>query len=193
MIGKIYTTDPRLIKFIDCPPTKARIISFEGCDLKIREGSNTISEISFCDLSLNQSDSLPGSDGPGTCGGFVKKSIVIPTNSNFILTAPEIAGDNGEVQFIIIKVKYPTSIPASERYITFEYKGWVGPIENMMILSGRAYTNGWDMTDYSSNIPAPPFSPSIQPTPASPDINFGGILLSNPLLENVQVEIMLFN
>jgi hypothetical protein len=190
MIGNINSTDPRYIKYLNCSPTKQRIVSFQGCDLTIREGSSTVSSISLCDLSLNKADAFPGFDG---CGGFIKKSIVIPPNGNKTITAPEIVGSNGQVQMLIFKVKYPGSIVGADRYITFEYKGWIGPIETLMILSGRALNNGWDMTPYSSNISQNNFSPAIQPTPTSPDISFGGFLLSNPQIAAVQVEIMIFN
>ena len=94
---------------------------------------------------------------------------------------------------LIFKVKYPISLRGADRYITFEYKGWIGPIETLMVLSGRALYNGWDMTQYSTNNPSPSFYPTIQPTPTSPEIPFGGFLLSNPNTVDVQVEIMIFN
>ena len=190
MIGNINNTDPRYIKYLECSPTKQRIVSFQGCDLTIREGSNTTASISLCDLSLNKADAFSGFDG---CGGFIKKSIVLPGNGNKTITAPEIVGGSGQVQMLIFKVKYPISLRGADRYITFEYKGWIGPIETLMVLSGRALYNGWDMTQYSTNNSSPPFSPQIQPTPTSPDISFGGFLLSNPNEADVQVEIMIFN
>lgn len=190
MIGNINSTDQRYIKYLECSPTKPRIVSFQGCDLEIREGSNIVSSISLCDLSMNKSDSFQGFDG---CGGFIKKSIVLPPNGSKTVTSPEIVGSNGQVQMIIFKVKYPKNITISDRFITFEYKGWIGPIETIMVLSGRAINNGWDMTNYSGNITSPQFSPAIQPAPSSTDPSFGGFLLSNPSSSSVQVEIMIFN
>jgi len=190
MIGSINSTDQRYIKYLNCSPTKQRVVSFQGCELTLSEGSSVLSSVSLCDLSLNKADAFPGFDG---CGGFIKKSIVLAANGNQIITAPEIVGSTGQVQMIIFKVKYPSSLVGADRYITFEYNGWVGPIETLMVLSGRALYNGWDMTNYSGNNPVPPFSPSIQPTPASPSISFGGFLLSNPNIAAVQVEIMIFN
>ena len=184
MIGTIYTTDPAEIKFLQCDPAKPRILSFDGCNLKISEGTKTLETIPLCSLNIPQE----------SCGGSIKKSITIQPNSNYTLVSPEIADNSGFVQMILVKIKYLYGTEPGDMWIQFEYKGWQGIINNFMILTGRTPGNGWDMNDISGIIPASPFDPHGNPDPGSPDLSFGGILFTNPSLVNpVQLDILIFN
>lgn len=194
MIKPVYTTNPVYIKYLDCNPAVYRRVSFQSCNLDIKEGSNVLSLTSFCDFKL---ESL-GSSDLGGCGGSAKRFVTIAPQSNYTLTAPEVGQEQGEVQMIVVKVKYQKDHDPKDRYLTWEYKGNVYPINSLMVLTGRTEPGipwqGWDLSYYSNNPPAPGFSPSIFPPVASPDFNFGGIMFSNPNeTHEVEMEIFIFN
>jgi hypothetical protein len=193
MIKTVYTTDTQYIKYLDCNPGVYRRVVFQSCNLDIREGSNVLSSVSLCDFKL---ESL-GSGDLGGCGGSAKKNIIIAGGSNYILTAPEVGQAQGEVQMIVVKVKYKKEQTEEDRYLTWEYKGNVYPINSLMILTGRTKPDvpwqGWDLSYYSNNPPNPPFSPTIYPPISSPDNTFGGIMFTNPSTYDVDLEIFIFN
>ena len=194
MIKPVYTTNPVHIKYLDCNPAVYRRISFQSCNLDIKEGSNILSTISLCDFKL---ESL-GSSELGGCGGSLKRSITIGPSGMYTLTAPEIGQAQGEVQMIVIKVKYEKNHPSEERYMNWEYKGGVYPIHTLMVLTGRTEPeipwHGWDLSYYSENPPTPHFSPQPYPPITSPDLTFGGILFSNPSDSyKTELEIFVFN
>lgn len=189
----IYSTNPEYIKYLDCNPSVFRRVMFDTCNIDIKEGSNVISKISLCDTRI---ESL-GSSELGGCGGSLNKKILLKKQSNYILTAPEIGQAQGEVQMIVIKVKYQKEQSVSDRYLTWEYKGNVYPINTLMVLSGRTKADvpwqGWDLSYYSNTPTSPDFSPQIFPPITSPDSSFGGILFNNPGLYDVDLEILIFN
>jgi hypothetical protein len=193
MIKPVYTTDPQYIKYLDCNPGVYRRVVFQSCNLDIREGSNVLSSVSLCDFKL---ESL-GSGDLGGCGGSSKKNITLAGGANYTLTAPEVGQAQGEVQMIVVKVKYKKEQAEEDRYLTWEYKGNVYPINSLMILTGRTKPDvpwqGWDLSYYSNNPPAPPFSPTIYPPISSPDNTFGGIMFTNPSTYDVDLEIFIFN
>jgi len=162
--------------------------------LDVREGSNILSSVSLCDFKL---ESL-GSSELGGCGGSLKRSITLSPSSTYTLTAPEIGQAQGEVQMIVVKVKYQKDHPDEERYLNWEYKGSVYPIKNLMILTGRTEPDipwqGWDLSYYSNNPPNPSFSPQPYPPITSPSLSFGGIMFSNPSDKyKTELEIFVFN
>lgn len=187
MIKPVYTTNTSYIKYLDCNPGVYRRAFFQSCNLDIKEGSNVLSTISLCDFKLEALE----------CGGSLKKNIIIKGNKNYTLTAPEIGQQQGEVQMIVVKVKYDKKQDPEDRYITWEYKGNVYPLNTLMILTGRTKSEepwqGWDLSYYSNNPPSPSFSPQIYPPVSSPDPTLGGILFSNPSNYEVQLEIFIFN
>ena len=194
MINKVYTTDSRNIKYLECNPAVYRKAYFQSCNLDIREGSNILSTISLCDFKL---ESL-GSSELGGCGGSLKRSITIAPSGMYTLTAPEVGQAQGEVQMIVIKVKYEKNHPSEERYMNWEYKGGVYPIHTLMVLTGRTDPEtswqGWDLSYYSENPPVPNFSPQPYPPISSPSLTFGGILFSNPSpTYKTELEIFVFN
>jgi len=194
MIKPVYTTNPVHIKYLDCNPAVYRRISFQSCNLDIKEGSNVLSTISLCDFKL---ESL-GSSELGGCGGSLKKNITLNASSTYILTASEIGQAQGEVQMIVVKAKYQKNHPEEDRLVYWEYKGNTYPIHNLMILTGRTQAEtpwqGWDLGYYSNTPPSPVFSPHTYPPIASPDLSFGGIMFSNPSnTYNTELEIFVFN
>jgi hypothetical protein len=194
MIKKVYTTDPKYIKYLDCNPGVFRRVSFQSCNLNITEGSNVLSSVSFCDFKL---ESL-GSSEMGGCGGSLKKSVILPALESYTLTAPEIGQAQGEVQMIVVKVKYLKDHPVEERYLNWEYKGEIYPIKDLMILTGRTKPDvpwyGWDLSYYSNTPTSPEFNPPVYPPVTSPDLLFGGIMFSNPSEEyNTELEIFILN
>jgi hypothetical protein len=194
MIEKVYTTNPIHIKNLECNPSSYKKVYFQSCNLDIKQGSNIISSISLCDFKL---ESL-GSSELGGCGGSLKKSVTLSPVSNYILTSPEIGQAQGEVQMIVVKVKYQKNHPEKERFLTWEYKGQIYPIKNLMVLTGRTKSEipwqGWDLSYYSNNSPINSFSPSIYPNVSSPDSSFGGIMFSNTSdTYSTDLEIFIFN
>jgi hypothetical protein len=194
MIKTVYTTDPAYVKYLDCNPGIYRRVAFQSCNLDIKQGSSVLSTISLCDFKL---ESL-GSGDLGGCGGSLKRSVTLRASSNYILTAPEVGQEQGEVQLIVIKVKYDSKIDPADRYLTWEYKGSVYPISSMMVLTGRTEPaiswHGWDLSYYSNNPPSPDFSPQIFPPVSSPDLTFGGIMFTNPNQSyDTELEIFVFN
>lgn len=194
MIKPVYTTNQNNIKYLDCNPGVYRKAFFQSCNLDIKEGSNVLSTISLCDFKL---ESL-GSSELGGCGGSLKKTVTINPLGMYTLTSPEIGQAQGEVQMIVIKVKYEKNHPSEERYMNWEYKGGVYPVNSLMVLTGRTEPEipwqGWDLSYYSNNQPNPQFSPHPYPPITSPSLNFGGILFSNPSPKyKTELEIFVFN
>lgn len=194
MIKTVYTTNQDYIKFLDCNPASYRKVYFQSCNLDVREGSSILSTVSLCDFKL---ESL-GSSELGGCGGSLKRSITLLSSSTYTLTAPEIGQAQGEVQMIVVKVKYQKEHPDEERYLNWEYKGSIYPIKNLMILTGRTEPDvpwqGWDLSYYSNNPPNPSFSPQPYPPITSPSLSFGGIMFSNPSDKyKTELEIFVFN
>ena len=194
MIGKVYTTDQRYIEHLDCNPAVYRRVYFQSCNLDIKQGSSILSSVSLCDFKL---ESL-GSSELGGCGGSLKRSVTLSPSSNYTLTAPEIGQAQGEVQMIVVKVRYQKEHPEEERFLTWEYKGQTYPIRSLMVLTGRTEAEipwqGWDLSYYSNNPPTPDFSPAPYPVISSPNLSFGGIMFSNPSeTYNTELEIFIFN
>lgn len=193
-MGNIYRTDPLYIKYLDCKPKVDKKLFFQTCNIGIKEGASLLTSISLCDTQL---ESL-GNSELGGCGGSLKRSVTINPSSNYILTASEVGQEQGEVQMIVVKVKYEKEHPLPERYLTWEYKGSVYPINTLMVLSGRTQNNtawhGWDLSSYTNDSSSPQFTPSPYPQITSPDLSFGGIMFSNPSSKyNTELEIFIFN
>ena len=194
MIKPIYTTNPVYIKYLDCNPAVYRKVSFQSCNLDIKEGTNVLSVTSLCDFKL---ESL-GSSELGGCGGSLKKNVTLNASGTYTLTASEIGQAQGEVQMIVAKVTYQKNHPVEDQLVYWEYKGNVYPLNSLMILTGRTQAEipwqGWDLGYYSNNPPNPTFSPEIFPQISSPDLTFGGIMFSNPDdTYNIELEIFVFN
>jgi len=194
MIKPVYTTDQKYVKYLDCNPGVYRRVYFQSCNLDIKEGANILSSVSLCDFKL---ESL-GSSELGGCGGSLKRSATLSSLGTYTLTAPEVGQAQGEVQMIVVKVKYQNAHPEEERYLNWEYKGNVYPLHTLMVLTGRTEPEipwqGWDLSYYSNNPPSPDFSPQPYPVIASPNLSFGGILFSNPSdTYSIELEIFVFN
>lgn len=189
MIGKVYPTNS-LIKGLDCNPATSRKVMFQACNLDLKEGSKVLVQVPLCDFKV---EGL----GEAGCGGSLKRALTVKANSSQIITAPEIGQAQGEVQMITIKVKYQTAHPATERYLTWEYKGSVYPLGNLMILTGRTLGSqpwqGWDLSNYTENPTSPAYSPALHPIVTSPDMSFGGIMITNPNIYDVDIEILILN
>jgi hypothetical protein len=193
-MGTIYRTDPKYIKYLDCNPSVDRRIFFQTCNLGIKEGAKILQTSSLCDFTL---ESL-GNSEMGGCGGTLKRGAKISPSSNYVLTATEIGQEQGEVQMIVVKVKYEKSHPVEERYMNWEYKGNVYPINTLMVLTGRTKPDtpwqGWDLSNYTNNPIPMDISPNIYPQIGSPDLSFGGIMFTNPSDKyTTELEIFIFN
>ena len=189
----IYSTNPEYVKYLDCNPAVYRKVYFQSCNLDIKEGVNILSQTSLCDFKL---EGLNSSE-LGGCGGSSIKKRVLKASENYILTATEIGQAQGEVQMIVVKVKYSKDEDVTKRLITWEYKGQVYPLGTLMILTGRTQSEipwqGWDLSYYGNTPASPVFSPNIFPVITSPDLSFGGIMFNNPGKYEVDLEIFIFN
>lgn len=189
MTGKVYPTNS-LIKGLDCNAPAGRKVTFQSCNLDIKEGSKILIQVPLCDFKLE-------GIGEAGCGGSLKRALTIKANSSQIITAPEIGQAQGEVQMITIKVKYQTAHPEADRYLTWEYKGSIYPIGTLMILTGRTLGDqpwqGWDLSNYTETLPSPAYSPQLNPVITSPDMSFGGIMITNPNIYDVDIEILILN
>jgi hypothetical protein len=183
----INTTDPRYIKALDCNPTRQKKIIFEGSSLKIISGAQVLDSVDLSGFSHFASE----------FGGSMKKRVFIQPDLNYYLYAGNIGQDQGEVSFIIMKVKYDSSLPEEEKYITWEYEGYVFPVKNLLVLSGRTLDDikyhGWDLEAYDDTVTSPVFSPNLNPNLTPQDLTFGGILIYNRTGKEVEVEILVMN
>jgi hypothetical protein len=150
------------------PPLVCDAIQFEGslfqrCNLQVVKGTTIIREFSFCDtdIILNNFSSFNG--------------CVYP-NSSLVLSAEGI--DN--VDFILIKATYPSTLPVASRFINVIYQGNYLPIANLMILTGNSnyIFGGWDLDPNGSDIESPYFEQ-------------GGMLLYNPHSVRVNIEVII--
>lgn len=189
MIGKVYPTNS-LIKGLDCNPATSRKVVFQGCNLDLKEGSKVLMQVPLCDFKV---EGL----GEAGCGGSLKRALTLRANTSHVITAPEIGQAQGEVQMITIKVKYQNTHPVDKRYLTWEYKGSVYPIGTLMVLTGRTLSDqpwqGWDLSNYTGTPSSPAYSPQLNPIVTAPDMNFGGIMISNPNIYDVDIEILILN
>jgi hypothetical protein len=183
----INTTDPRYIKGIDCNPTKQKKIIFEGSSLKIISGSQVLDSVDLSGFSHFASE----------FGGSMKKRVFIPSLQNYYLYAGNIGQDQGEVSLIVMKVRYDSSLAEEEKYITWEYEGYVFPVKNLLFLSGRTLDiikhHGWDLEAYDDTATSPVFTPTLNPVLTEQDLTFGGILIYNRTGKEVEVEILVMN
>jgi hypothetical protein len=174
-----------MIKFLDCNPYKKKKISLVGCDLIVSEGANELEKVNLCDVNYPFLE----------CGGWSKKKYTIPSKKSKQIFAGNTAQLQGEIAFIAIRVYYNKS-ETSTKVINFEYKSNIYPIYNLMILSGitkplESY-KGWDMEPYASSSLNPSFQ-GIQNQLEGFGLSFGGMLISNPLDTDVQIEVFTAN
>jgi hypothetical protein len=181
----VLSTDPRFIKYVDCNPEKQKKIVFEGSFLKIIMGSQVLDTVDlsnfFHPASIN--------------GGSFKKRIYIQSGGSYTLYGGNIAQDQGEVSMVIVRVKYDSTLPDTEKMIHWEYEGNLFPCKNLLFLTGKTKDHekhhGWDLEPYTPE--ASTFSPVLSPQPTSPDLSLGGIVLKNTTLKEVEVEILVMN
>jgi hypothetical protein len=150
------------------PPLICNTIQFEGaifqrCNLQIVSGTKIIREISFCDtdIELNNYTSFSG---------------CIYGNSSLIISSDGL----NNVDFVMIKATYPSSLPISNRFINILYNGSYLPMSNLTILTGNSnyIFGGWDLDPNGSDIESPYFEQ-------------GGMLLYNPHSVRVNVEVII--
>jgi len=150
------------------PPLVCNTIEFEGaifqrCNLQVVRGTTVIREMSLCDTDI-------------ILNNFSSFSGCVYSNSSLIL--------NGEglnnIDFVMIKVTYPTTLPISSRFINIIYNGNYLPISNFILLTGNSnyIFGGWDLDPNGSDIESPYFEQ-------------GGMLLYNPHSVRVNVEVVL--
>lgn len=150
------------------PPLVCNTIEFEGaifqrCNLQVVRGTTVIREMSLCDTDI-------------ILNNFSNFSGCVYPNSSLIL--------NGEglnnIDFVMIKVTYPTTLPVSNRFINIIYNGSYLPISNFILLTGNSnyIFGGWDLDPNGSDIESPYFEQ-------------GGMLLYNPHSVRVNVEVVI--
>jgi hypothetical protein len=164
-------TFANLSKGYTCDANKQMKIVFEGSFIKVIRGSETLYSLDMSGFGQFGSD----------FGGSFKKSYYIPAGGNYMLYGGNVAQAQGEVSMIVIRARYDSSIPAENQYITIDYKGEIFPCRNLMFLTGATKDDipwaGWDLDE----------------TVASPDLDLGGMLISNPTSGEVEIQILVMN
>jgi hypothetical protein len=183
----IKSTDSRYIKYVDCNPDKQKKLVFEGSSLKVIQGSQVLDAVDFSGFFH------PASENGGS---FVKRFYLSP-NAIYTLYGGNIAQDQGEVSMVIIRVNYSKKLTDQDKLITLEYNGTIFPCKNIHFVTGKTLDHikhhGWDLEPWTDSQSSPEFSPIISPMPTEPDFGFGGILISNPTSEEVEIQILVMN
>lgn len=150
------------------PPLVCDAIQFEGsifqrCNLQVVNGTMVLKEFSFCDTSI-------------ILNNFSSFSGCVYPNSSLILSAEGL----NNVDFVLIKATYPSTLPVASRFINVIYQGNYLPLSNLMILTGNSnyIFGGWDLDPNGSDIESPYFEQ-------------GGMLLYNPHSSRVNVEVII--
>jgi hypothetical protein len=110
---------------------------------------------------------------------FSHLKISLAETKSYLLSQTDIGDDRGYVDFIVIKVIYPSDVPASKKYLEWSYDGSNFFIGELMILSGRR-TSSTNSKELGWNI-------------SSDDVFYGGggITFTNPHSEiKVKIEIL---
>ena len=150
------------------PPQICNTIEFEGaifqrCNLQIVRGTTVLREISFCDtdIILNNYSSFNG---------------CVYGNSSLLLKG----NDLNNVDFVMIKATYPTTLPVSSRFINILYNGNYLPMGNLTLLTGNSnyIFGGWDLDPNGSDIESPYFEQ-------------GGMILYNPHSVRINIEVII--
>jgi hypothetical protein len=154
------------------PPIICETIDFQGiifqrCNLQSVKGSTVISEMSLCDTDI-------------VINNYSAFSGCIYGNSSLLLSPDGL----GDIEFIMIKVTYPSTLPIASRFINIYYNGAHIPMSGLTILTGNSagtITNlpkSWDLNPDQSDVESPFFID-------------GGMLLQNPHSVRVNVEVIL--
>jgi hypothetical protein len=150
------------------PPLVCNTIPYEGaifqrCNLQIISGTTVLRDLSLCDTDI-------------ILNNFSSFSGCVYANSSLILDG----GGLNNIDFIMIKVTYPTTLPVASRFINVIYNGSYLPIANLMILTGNSnyIFGGWDLDPNGSDIESPYFEQ-------------GGMLLYNPHSVRVNIEVII--
>jgi len=145
---------------------------------------------------------------PGSInGGSFKKRVYIPASGSWNLYGGNVAQDQGEVSLVVIRVKYSPNLADSDCLLYYEYKGNLFPLKNLLFLSGKTLDHqkhhGWDLEPYNVpgdtispsaiTMPSPEFSPALSPQPTVEYPSLGGIIIRNPTVQEVELEILVLN
>jgi hypothetical protein len=149
-------------------PQICNTIEFEGaifqrCNLQIIRGTTVIREISLCDTNI-------------ILNNFSAFSGCVYGNSSLILTAEGL----NNVDFIMIKATYPSTLPVASRFVNILYNGSYLPMGNLTILTGNSnyIFGGWDLDPNGSDIESPYFEQ-------------GGMLIYNPHSVRVNIDVII--
>lgn len=187
-MANITPPDPRYLGGYDCTPSGQKRIIFEGSTLKVVSGSSTLYGLELGSFGQFGSE----------FGGSFKKTHYINPSEYYTLYGGNIAQDQGEVGMIVIKVRYDKSIPKEDQYITIEYKGKIIPCGTLLFVTGvtkdDVIWHGWDLEPYNTNYsPTINYSPQLDPNITSPDFSMGGMLIYNPTIGQIEVQILVMN
>jgi hypothetical protein len=150
------------------PPQICNTIEFEGsifqrCNLQVVRGTTVIREITLCDTNI-------------ILNNFSSFSGCVYGNSSLLLTGEGL----NNVDFVMIKATYPSTLPVASKFINIIYNGSYLPMGNLTILTGNSnyIFGGWDLDPNGSDIESPYFEQ-------------GGMLLYNPHSVRVNVEVII--
>ena len=136
---------------------------FQRCNLQIVKGTTVLREIVLCDTDI-------------ILNNFTSFNGCVYGNSSLLLSSEGL----NSVDFVMIKVTYPSTLPVASRFINMIYAGNYLPIASLMVLTGNGnyIFGGWDLDPNGSDIESPYFEQ-------------GGMLLYNPHSVKVNVEVIL--
>lgn len=150
------------------PPLICDAIEFEGaifqrCNLQVVRGTTVLRELSLCDTDI-------------ILNNFSSFSGCIYGNSSLILNSEGL----NNVDFIMIKATYPSTLPVASRFINILYNGSYLPMSNLTILTGNSnyIFGGWDLDPNGTDVESPYFEQ-------------GGMLLYNPHSVRVNIDVII--
>lgn len=141
-----------------CQVSVSKTLSFDRCVLSIFNGTTVTKGISLCDFSMEIDD-------------YFSQNICIKPGKSFFLDVDfSGVGPWGEVNFIFVKVKYPSNINIDLKYIEWRYSNKIYNMSEILVLSGNpdgTPNTGWDLDPGDSSFGSPFFSD-------------GGMVFTNP-------------
>ena len=144
-------------------------VIFDNCSFYFTKSGSPGYVLDLCDFRLDINDF------------FMNEFCLYAQTSQNIVMDSVNTTQPGEVSFIAIKVKYPSTVLTENKYLNFLYKSVTYPLGDLMILTGNpkaGFTgHGIDLDPNGSDI-------------ISPILSLGGILLENPHTYKVNIQVL---
>lgn len=142
---------------------------FDRCTLLITRDNSLINAMNLCNYSMEIDD-------------FFTQHVRLKANGAFLLDDAGIGKSFGQVKFLLIKVKYPSTFTNyTDKYIEIKYQGTTYPIGELHIWTGNPST-------------VPVTGVVVDPGGSeytSPYFDIGGVVIYNPHSNYVDLDIMI--